>query len=441
MSTSSSYSELGYWVCASFQHLRSYSLQAENIDEFEVTLLAGELALFLNAIRGRGLIKQEEILRIAKTQKIGQRKLQSSLIPVLQALGSDRIRVNLSSNKSIAIEENLDAISHLYEVIGKVWEKLDPSLIDRGAVYVLRHTYVMPRTESEAIALLNKDGLADRDASSTLGVTTSFRIVQSYSGIGLDEAVLFNPYIWRNNQDKIAHVIVRLPDEDRAAVSGSLEKASKYQALPIQHLYTDRKLLTTAQSIGLIDVVEVNTADGNRQEFVFTPHLITHPNVTRLADDLLNDVRAVLACTSYGESFSRISRLGGANRDKTINTLRKLVREGEAGDATAIGLDYKLLEERGIIVVQRTDTPPGGRYKMRLLRKEPVEIALKIIEDSVSSSLATPMMIQTKNLDPAALFASPEQTRTQLAPALGEQPEDVKEARNHFLKIIRKEVF
>ena len=48
--------ELGYWICASFQHLRAFSLQAENIDEFEATLHAGEIALFLNAIRGRGVV-------------------------------------------------------------------------------------------------------------------------------------------------------------------------------------------------------------------------------------------------------------------------------------------------------------------------------------------------------------------------------------------------
>jgi len=60
------YAEVGYWICAGFQHLRSYSLQAENIDEFEATLLAGEVAFLLNALKGRGTIGLKELNRIAK---------------------------------------------------------------------------------------------------------------------------------------------------------------------------------------------------------------------------------------------------------------------------------------------------------------------------------------------------------------------------------------
>lgn len=78
---------------------------------------------------------------------------------------------------------------------------------------------------------------------------------------------------------------------------------------------------------------------------------------------------------------------------------------------------------------------------MQLLRREPVEIALKVIKDAVNSNTAGPLLVHTKNLDPASFFAAPEQTRISAAPTLGDQPEEVKEARNYFLKTIRKEVF
>jgi hypothetical protein len=155
----------------------------------------------------------------------------------------------------------------------------------------------------------------------------------------------------------------------------------------------------------------------------------------------LNDVRAVLACISYGENYSRISRLGGPQREKTLLTLRKLLREREAGDATAIGVDYQLLEERGIITVKPTPTPPGTRYSMQLLRPEPVKIALKVIEDAVNSAAAGPIWVHTRDQDPASFFATPEQTRIIAAPRLGERPQEVVEARNYFLKKIRKEIF
>jgi hypothetical protein len=431
-------SQLGYWVCAAFQHIRIFSLHSSNIDEYEVTLLCGETACFLNAIRGRNVVSQNEAERLAKAQQIGTRKLTATLLPALQRLNSERLTIIMGKG-GIVIEEYLDSMRQMFGVIGDLWESLNPSIVERGTVYVLEHTFTMPRTRTEELSLLVQEGLCDQDSESALGVTTSFQIVKEYRPIK-DEGVLFNPYIWRANHDKIAHVVVRLPDDERDAVQSSLELVSANQGLPVDQLGVQRSLLSTAHSIGLIDIVEVNTVNDDKREFAFSPHLSTHPDLTTLADDLLNDVRAVLACVGYGENYSRISQLGGLGREKTINMLRKLIRENQAGDATAIGVDYQLLEARGIISVEPTNTAPGGRFKMRLLRPEPVEVALRVIEEAVSTANALPMFVTNRALDPGTLFASPEQTRM-ASPSAGKQPLAVAEARETFLKKIRKEVF
>ena len=434
-------SKLGYWVCASFQHLKFFSLQAENIDEFEVTRLSGQIALLLNAIRGRSNINISELVRIAKAHKIGKTSLTNQIIPLIQKLGNERVHVRLLNGIPRGIEEHLATSSHLYEVVGAIWEMMDPSLIERGAIHVLKHTFVIPRFRSEELDLLSKDGFRDDQAEATLGITTSFNIVQSFKAKKMDDSVLFNPYVWRANQEKIAHALSYMPSGEKEVVTQCLSQVSGNQALPVDSFRGDRALLNTAQAIGLVDIVEVNTATGDRKEFLFTPHLTTHPDVSMFADDLLNDVRSVLSCISYGESFSRISRLGGMQRDKTINFLNKLLRNHTAGDATAIGVDYNLLEERGIITVEPTPTPPGGRFQMRLLRPDPIRIALEVVKESLKSLLSQPLLIHAKSLDPASLFSEPEATRIQNAPSLGQQPQNIKEAREHFLKTIRKEVF
>lgn len=434
-------SKLGYWVCASFQHLKCFSIQAENIDEFEVTRLAGQIALLLNAIRGRGNIGLSELVRIAKAHRIGKSSLTNSIIPLLQKLGNERVHATVLNGKIRGIEEHLATSKQLYEVIGAVWEMMEPSLIERGAIHVLKHTFIIPRFRTEELDLLSKDGFRDDQAEATLGITTSFNIIQSFQAKKMDDSVLFNPYVWRANQSKIAHALSYMPSGEKEMVTECLNQVSGNQALPVERFSGDRSLLNTAQAIGLVDIVEVNTSAGDRKEFLFTPHLTTHPDVALFADDLLNDVRSVLSCVTYGENFSRISRLGGTQRDKTINFLNKLLRNRTAGDATAIGVDYNLLEERGIITVEPTPTPPGGRYQMRLLRPEPLKIALQVIEDSLKSISGQPLLIHTKSLDPASLFAEPEATRIQNSPSLGKQPQNIREAREHFLKTIRKEVF
>jgi hypothetical protein len=435
-------SDLGYWICASYQHLKCFSITAENIEEFEATRLAGQIAILLNALRGRNIVNLSELKRIGKANRIGKTIIQNNVIPILKRLKSNRIIILEQNGKIKGLEEHIDTSMQLYEIVARIWEMLDPSIIERGAIHVLKHTYDMPRFQEEEFGLLINDGFKEEDAVSTVGIATSFRIIQKFEAKKFDEAMLFNPYVWRTNYEKIAHALNYMNDNEKEIVSQCITQAKDRPAYPVEKLTNKRKLLITAHSIGLIDLVEVNTAVGDRKEFVFTPHLTTHPEVASLyADDLLNDVRAVLSCISYGEHFSRISKLGGQNRAKTINFLKKLLKNGVAGDATAIGVDYKLLEERGIITVEPTPSPPGTRFQMRLLRVEPLKIALRIIEESLNSQIASPFLIHTKTLDPASLFADPEATRVSNAPSLGQQPEHVKEAREHFLRKIRKEVF
>ncbi len=434
-------SEIGYWICASFNHLRCFSLSAENIDEFEATRIAGQVGLLLNAIRERGRLSINKLTSIAKAQRIGKPTLQNNILPLFDRLNSERVKILYRDDKLRGFEENIDSMEQLYVIVGTLWESLDPSLIERGAIHVLKHTFVIPRLQTEELDLLSKDGFRDEDAEATLGITTSFKIVQSFESRKLYDSVLFNPYVWRTNQKKIAHALSLMPTNDKQSVTDCIGQISSSQAQPAEKFGSVRAQLDTAHAIGLVDIVEVNTSAGDRKEFLFTPHLTTHPDVSKYADDLLNDVRAVLACITYGETYSRISRLGGNMRDKTVNFLEKLLRVKVAGDATAIGVDYNLLEERGIITVELTNTPPGGRYQMRLLRPEPIKIALRVISDSIRQMSSKPQLVHTRTLDPASLFAGPEATRISTAPSLGEQPHHVKEAREHFLKTIRKEVF
>lgn len=434
-------SEIGYWICASFNHLRCFSLSAENIDEFEATRLAGQIGLLLNAVRGRGRLSISRLTSLAKAQRIGKTTLQNSIIPLIDSSVSERVKIIYRQGVPSGIEENIDSTEQLYDIVGILWESLEPSLIERGAIHVLKHTFVIPRIQTEELNLLSDDGFRDEEAEATLGIATSFKIIQSFESRKLEESVLFNPYVWRTNQEKIAPVLSHMQTSDKESVTDCIGQISVSQSQPADKFDEIRHQLDTAHAIGLVDIVEVNTSAGDRKEFLFTPHLTTHPDVSIYADDLLNDVRAVLACITYGEIYSRISRLGGHIREKTLNFLNKLLREKEAGDATAIGVDYNLLEERGIITVEETSTPPGGRYKMRLLRPEPIKIALKVINDSIKHISSRPLLVHTRTLDPASLFAGPEATRISNTPSLGKQPQHMKEARDHFLKTIRKEVF
>jgi len=314
--------EIGYWVCASYEHLKAYTYEAPNIDEYEVTILAGQAASILNAVRGRTIVSTAEVLRVARAKSIGKIKLDTQILSSIERLKSPRVAIRrTASGKIHGIEEHLATPKQLYELAGALWESLDPSIIERAAVYVLQHTCALPQLRTDELTQLTKEGLKDEQAEHALGVIQSFEIVRSFSGPGLDEPILFNEYVWRKDHKKIAHAIARFDSKQREAVGLAITVASKWQGLPLERLDTDVQLITDARAVGLLDIVTVHAADGRAREFTFTPLLTTHPDHPELADDLLNDVRAVLACVGYGENYSRISRLGGVERDKTINFL------------------------------------------------------------------------------------------------------------------------
>lgn len=190
------HSEIGYWVNVSLQHLRSFSLRSENIDEFETTMIAGEIALLLNAIRGREEVSQNEILRIAKAQKIPRQRCLNQLIPSIELIESQRIIVYRHKNTNeVTLEEHLFTIEQLNEVVGQIWEKLTPSLIERAALHILSSTFVMPRTKTEQINILSDNGFKDQDAEHSLGVSTSFSLVQSVSANKSQDPVIFNGFV------------------------------------------------------------------------------------------------------------------------------------------------------------------------------------------------------------------------------------------------------
>ncbi len=189
--------------------------------------------------------------------------------------------------------------------------------------------------------------------------------------------------------------------------------------------------------------MDIETKEGIIRPFIFTPHLRSEEDATDYSNDLLGDIKLFLASITYGEHYSKISRLGGSDRDKTINFIEKLIREREAGDATAIGIDYVMLEDKGIIRVEETTTSPGGRFRMVLLRPEVAALALKAIkaitelEQRGISPLSGPF---PKNLSPGATFTDVEGRRIREKPSYAQLSVPSQESRNYYLKKIRGEV-
>lgn len=436
--------EKGYWIIANYKHLLRFPEDAQNRDEFEATTLAGKAGLFLAQIRGQGRISLDAAVKLAKKAQIPRIVLTDSILPLLKKSTDGRIDYDISNKGKISeIEEHIDTESTLFQATSVAHNNLGPTDIDLGALSTLSFTVTLPRNHSESVAELMSLGMTDEQAIACLAIQGDFDLVKIFKGHGLTEPLLLNEYIWRCDPAKIAHGLSQLEPEQKETIEEIMEICQGHQGYPAENFSASQEILTIADSIGLIDLVDIETKDGRMKPFIFTPHLRSEEDATDFSNDLLGDIKLFLASITYGEHYSRISRLGGIERDKTINFIEKLIREREAGDATPIGIDYVMLEDKGIIKVEETATLPGGRYKMVLLRPEVAKLALKAIKaiSALEQRGISPLSRSSpKNLAPGVRFVDVEGRRIREKPSYAKLPAASQESRNYYLKKIRGEL-
>jgi len=406
-------------------------------------LLLVKLGYFMAQVRGHGRISFDKAVRLARKVQIPKIMLADSILPQLRKATEGRIDYVQSLQQGITeIEEHIDTESTLFEGTGAFHKNLGPTDIDIGSLETLSHTATLPKSESEAKAILFSLGMTEEQANICLAVQDNFKLVKVFKHYGLAEPVLFNEYIWRCEPTKIAYALSQFETKQKQILEEIMERCEGYQGHAAEPFTNYEDIVDLADTVGLLDTVEIKSADGVQKRFIFTPHLRSEENPTAFSNDLLGDVKVFLASMTFGETYSKISRLGGVDREKTINFVEKLIREREAGDATAIGIDFVMLEERGIVRVEPTTTPPGTRYKMVLLRPEVGKLALKAIraESTLEKRGLLPLSgFQTKNLSEGRYFTDVEGQRIRQKP-YARLPKEAQESRNYYLRKIRGEL-
>jgi hypothetical protein len=432
--------EKGYWIIANEKHLAEFKEEAENREEFEATIIAGKAGLFLGQIRGHGRIPFERAVRLARKSGIPKIMLVDTILPQLKAATKGRIDYNESG--SAEIEEHIDTEATLFKATSALYTKLGPTDVDSGSLITLSYTATLPRALSEAMKQLIDQGMSEEQAVVCLAIQRDFTLIKAFEHHGLAEPVLFNEYIWRYDTQKIAHALSQLDPQHKEVLEAVIRTCETHQAYPLDRVPNEGSVLELAHGVGLLDIVEVKSADGVEKGFIFTPHLRSEEEATEFSNDLLGDVKLFLASMRFGERYSKISQLGGVKRDKTLNFVKKLIREGEAGDATPIGIDYVMLEDRGIIRVEPTLTPPGTRHKMVLLKPQVAKLAVRAVEAEAEDQKLrfVPLAgLGGKALGTGKHFTDVEGSRIKRDP-YARLPDESKEATNYYLRKLRGEV-
>ena len=151
---------------------------------------------------------------------------------------------------------------------------------------------------------------------------------------------------------------------------------------------------------GVLDVNTVSNEEGEHA-FVTLPGAF-HKFVNPMIDDSFDMAKALVSALSYGKQLRSHSK----GRIRSIEwILNALLEEGRTiGPATAIGADYRVLEQNRVVELTHAHS---GLYHMKLLKREIGELALNVLKQGD----ANPESIGTIPSVPMMSYSGPERTR------------------------------
>ena len=150
-----------------------------------------------------------------------------------------------------------------------------------------------------------------------------------------------------------------------------------------------KALFEKLRAAGVLEVNIVSNENGEHS-FVTLPGSF-HKFVNPMIDDSFDMAKALVSALTYGMKLRRSSR----GRIMSIDLLLGALINGRVvGPATAIGADYRVLEQNRVIKLTHDQ---GDMYYMELLKREIGQLALEVLQqgdanaESISSLPSAPM--------------------------------------------------
>ena len=355
------------------RHLAEYALGPDRAALGNLEF-AGHVLEIAVRLRGSGVSTANRVAAISLDAGIPLRSLELQVLPALEMLGW--LDFERDSDRSLQIvSEQIPPLPELVSRANKVLDIANPELVERALLKILDATTAMPLTRETAIEIgieVADEPIATR-AIDYLQALQLAQVGQSADGA----EVVYNPNIWSFDV-QLAEAALRAGDPTvRSALSGLIEEVGATPGLPQNQVTSaDRQWINYAVAKGLVQRSLVVTSSGEERAFLFTPHMNKNAFSDSSGVDPSGHVRQLIGSMMYAKNYGQ-TRLNWPGA-----FVRKLIQDGEAGDASAIGTDYPMLETAGIVRVE----PTGRFFKLVLLQSDVAEQALSYLTVAADSS-------------------------------------------------------
>ena len=421
--------EIAKSIISVAKSLKSYQLADHKIAAFlYATVDAGQLGLFMSAIKSERSASLKRLELIAAQEGISPPRLIGEILPWLENAGLCQLTRDHEGH-IVDCTSLLLAYSDLLNAVHEYYEMRTPTDEDRACLNILVLASWLPRTES-ALRHMTALQFTDNIATTALQLAKSYNIVAS-SG-GSTDPLLYAPRVWANLHRRAPSALAALDPTQREVLTYLINTVRENQGYPESLLRIEatqhgtHHLVDLAIGIALMNRTELRLANGTTRSFLMTPHFY-YDLRDEFGEDMCDRVKIFLDSIRNGQYFG--SRSTGKILDPE-RLLRALIDRGSIGPATAIGQDYIVAEKAGIIRVTKSNY--GSQAYMEIKQYDTVSKVLEIVATGNVEPVSSPLA--ASHISDGTLFTSIEQGRAEL----GRPSDEVAEIEHGIINRLRE---
>ena len=390
--------EKGAWIIHHSRKILSDIYASSEFSSIDATGKMAELLIKMGETKESSLSRREVDV-IARTMKLNPLTELPSLLKALK----DRRLIDSSQNEFKVLGVTISGVlSHAADIFDQ----------SKPINYELAAIELGEMASNQPLSLLRaREYIGDTYKMTSVNASEFIRRSSEIGFVdqeGDDEKniLLFNGNIFkRNNVCKTQKVLSSLPTSDKESFDEFNEKIKKVGCLYYNECSSimGESLIEKMQSSAVIEVNVVSNEQGEHP-FITMPGAF-HKFINPLVDDTFDMAKALVSALSYGMKLRDRSQGRIFTPDTILNAL---IRGDSIGPATAIGNDYRVLEQHRVVKI--TQAEKYG-FHMRLLKKEIGELALKVLTEGSANFDFISDTRHAANGEPISKYMGPEASR------------------------------
>lgn len=335
--------------------------------DLDITKTIGDIARFAANTRQSGTLDETQLAGIGNALKISYGTLRTNILNELEDLGW--VQIIRKGRRIKKIDENIPPLQDILSTLGKKWEEMEPTEIDRASVNSLSLLSKRPATKE---ALISELDINDEYLETTLEYGEQTSYLGTFKSETLEKDVVWTPLYWAGKMDKVLKFLNRQTYENFEIIGDITKGFLQYQGRPIDQMGENKSIINAGIGQGYFPSVAVKDRNGVSHEYIFaaTPNFEADPK-----KDIFEKARLIVGCIRHGQYHAEVTRI------KYPVKLLQALRENRLSAHSYAIVQYALLIANRICAYEPESTFYGTGYKIVFIDTPENNLAADIAEN------------------------------------------------------------